>query len=213
MALHRIGKALTSLVVVAGASRSANAGLDLQLQQTPDFFAGFIDVNYNSSTDVFTASGFTFELDDDGVGPAESVQNGTFIINASINVSGVLTSGTLGIGGTIPALGFNSGTLLTGNLVNFGFPSQGAAPLEFALQVTGGDAASLFGTIPTGIILSGDTGFGGTFASSFNNLSGDIPGTGAAIMDAAPIVPLPSSLLLALGGLGAAVAGRRWGVL
>ena len=46
------------------------------------------------------------------------------------------------IGGTIGALGYNSGTLLTGTLQAFGFgPSPNA--FDFAFSVTGGDAAGL----------------------------------------------------------------------
>ena len=211
MTHHQKGKTLATVVTVVllSAAIPAHASIGLQLTQTPDLFAGFIDVTYDSSTDAFAATGFTFELDDDGVGPAEAVQNGTFELDAVINGSGGITSGSLIFRGTIAALGFNSGTLLTGSLVDFGFPAQGGNPLEFAFDVTGGDAASLYGNVPAGLILSGVSGFHGDFSADFDNLDQGTPGTGAAIADAAPIVPLPSSLLLLLSGVGVVLARPR----
>ncbi len=211
MTRYQKGKTLVTVVtvVLVSAAVPAYASLGLQLTQTPDLFAGFIDVTYDSSTDMFAATGFAFELDDDGVGPAEGVQNGAFELDAVINGSGALTSGSLIFRGTIPALGFNSGTLLTGSLVDFGFPAQGGNPLEFAFDVTGGDAAGLYGNVPAGLILSGVSGFGGDFSTDFDNLDQGTPGTGAGIADAAPIVPLPSSLLLLLSGVGVILARPR----
>jgi hypothetical protein len=182
------------------------AGLDLTLQRSPDVVSGFIDVSYNSTTDLFGASGFAFELNDDGIGIPESIVGGTFGLNANIDASGVLGSGTITLGGTVPSLGFNSGTLLTGTLVNFGFPSTGD-PLEFVFSATGGDAAGLYGPGPIGVILS-SSGFEGNFTSSFDNLIGQFPGTGLAFSDVAPVVPLPGSLWLSLAGIGVSLIFR-----
>lgn len=180
------------------------ASLNLSLQPSPDVLSGFIDVSYNSTTDLFGASGFAFELNDDGIGIPESIVGGAFDLNANINESGVLGSGTIALGGTVPGLGFNSGTLLTGTLVNFGFPSTGN-PLEFVFSVTGGDAAGLFGPGPIGVILS-DSGFEGNFTSSFDNRTGPYPGS--AYADVAPVVPLPGSLWLSLAGIGVSLIFR-----
>jgi len=174
------------------------ASLSLTLQRSPDALSGFIDVSYNSTTDLFGASGFAFELNNDGIGAAESIIGGTFDLNANINGSGVLGSGTIALGGKVPTLGYNSGTLLTGTLIDFGFPSTGD-PLEFVFNVTGGDAAGLFGSGPIGVILS-DSGFEGNFTSSFDNRIGPFPGS--AYSNVAPVVPLPGSLWLMLAGIG-----------
>jgi len=178
------------------------ASLNLVLQRAPDIVSGFIDVSYNSTTDLFDASGFALELNDDDVGAPEPIVGGTFDLDASINGSGVLGSGTIAIGGTVPSLGFNSGTLLTGTLNDFGFPTTGD-PLEFLFSVTGGDAAGLYGAGPIGVILSNGSGFEGTFTSSFDNA-----GTAGATADVAPVVPLPGSLWLSLVGVGVSLVYR-----
>ena len=196
-----IGFGLLNVSVVAQA-----APLNLTLLDFPDIVSSFIDVTYDGGTQTFVASGFALELDDDGSAPAEAIAGGTFDISASIDNSGTLIGGTLSIGGTVASLGFNSGTLLTGNLTDFGFLNAGGDPLEFLLDVTGGDAAGLYGAVPAGVILSG-TGFAGSFVGSFDNLSGG-PGTGSAVADVAP-VPLPAAIwLFGVGLLG--LAGCRW---
>lgn len=176
------------------------ASLNLTLQRAPDIVSGFIDVSYNSTTDLFDASGFAFELNDDDVGAPEPIVGGTFDLDASIDGSGVLGSGTIAIGGTVPTLGFNSGTLLTGTLNDFGFPTTGD-PLEFLFSVTGGDAAGLYGPGLIGVIISNGSGFEGTFTSNFEN-------TGGATSDVAPVVPLPGSLWLSLVGVGVSLIYR-----
>lgn len=175
------------------------ASLNLSLQPSPDILSAFIDVNYNSITDLFSANGVAFELDDDGIGLPETIFGGSFSLYANIDEFGVLSSGTITIGGTVPMLTYISGTLLTGTLTDFGFPSTGD-PLEFVFNVTGGDAAGLFGSGPSGVILIG-SGFEGDFTSGFDNRIGPFPG--AAYSDVAPVVPLPGSLWLALAGVGA----------
>lgn len=174
------------------------ASLNLLLEPSPNVLSAFIDVSYNSTTDLFGATGFALELDDDGIGLPETIFGGSFGLYAIIDGSGVLGSGTIALGGTVPSLAYISGTLLTGTLIDFGFPSTGD-PLEFVFNVTGGDAAGLFGPSPIGVILSG-SGFEGDFTSSFDNRIGPFPG--AAYSDVAPVVPLPGSLWLALAGIG-----------
>ena len=180
------------------------APLNLTLLEFPDIVSGFIDVTYDAGTDSFGANGFAFELDDDGVGVPEAIADGSFNLSALINDSGLLASGTLDIGGTVAALGFSSGTLLTGNLNAFGFPNAGGDPLEFLFEVTGGDAAGLYGGVGSigGIILSGGTGFTGDFTTDFS-------GSGTAVADVAPI-PLPAAVwLFGSGLLGLVGVSRR----
>ena len=76
------------------------------------------------------------ELKDDTIGSNETIVTGVFDLSASIDSSGLFTSGSLNISGTVPTLGFNSGTLLTGNLTAFGFSNFGGDPLEFLFDVT-----------------------------------------------------------------------------
>ena len=186
-------------------STAANAALLGLTKATPDLLSGFVDIVYDANLDLFTASGFALELDDDGVGAPEAIAGGTFDITATIDGSGNATAGSLTIGGTIASLGFNSGTLLTGTVSAFGFTAIGGDPLEFIFTVTGGDAASLYGT-DAGVILS-DAGFTGSFASNFDN-----GGIGAGVSDTIPVpvaVPEPDALwLFGLGLLG--LTGFAW---
>ena len=202
------------LAVVLGwalSARPARADLGLELLEPPGIYSAFIDVTYNATTDLFNASGFALTLDDDGIGPAFNITGGTFDITATIDASGAFSGGSLAIGGTVSALGFNSGTLLSGDLQALGTPTSGSDPFEFIFDVTGGDASSIFGSIPLGVILSGGTGYNGTFAADFDNLSLEVRGTGTAFSDTAGVIPLPASGWLALCGLGLVTAGRRIG--
>ena len=195
---------LTAALRLGSVSQAQAAPLNLTLLDTPDIVSSFIDVNYDATGDVFTASGFALELDDDGSVPAEAISDGTFDLTANIDASGALNGGSFSIGGTVPSLGFNSGTLLTGSLTAFGFPDGGGDPLEFLFSVTGGDAAALYGGNDSigGIILSGGTGFTGDFMMDFS-------GDGTAVADVAP-VPLPAAVwLFGAGLLGLAGVGRN----
>jgi len=187
------------------------APLNLTLNDVPDIVSQFIDVTYDSGLQALTASGFALELDDDGSVPAEPIAGGIFYLTATIDNAGNLVggTGTITIGGTVASLGFNSGTLLTGTLTAFGFPNAGSDPFEFLFDVTGGDAAALYGggSVPGGVILSG-TGFGGDFTSDFDNLNIG-PGTGIAVANVGT-VPIPAALwLFGSGLLGLTGLARR----
>ena len=153
-------------------------------------------------------AGFARELSTDGVSTPEEIDSGGFDLTAEIDDVGELVSGTLSITGTIASLGFESGTLLTGDLTDFGFPTGGGSILEFTFDVTGGDLEAEYDGRSGGII-AGGTGFGGSFDSDFDNLMMGIGGTGTGSSNTAPI-PEPGTLALlsaALGGL--AYVGRR----
>ncbi|MFC1773566.1 hypothetical protein ACFL3A_09470 [Pseudomonadota bacterium] len=194
----RLLGAMCACFIVLVPSLAQAAPLNLTLNDVPDILAQFIDVTYNAASDAFVASGFALEIDDDGSVPPEEILNGTFDLSATIDATGTLIGGSLTIGGTVPTLGFTSGTLFTGTLTAFGFPNVGSDPFEFLLDVTGGDAASLYGSGPAGVILSG-TGFGGDFVSDFSNLSTG-PGTGIAVANVGT-VPIPAALWLFGSGL------------
>ena len=205
----RLLGAVCACFIVLVPSLAQAAPLNLTLNDVPDIVSQFIDVTYNATSDELTASGFALELDDDGSVPAEAIAGGTFDLSATIDDAGNLVGGTIAIGGTVASLGFNSGTLLTGTLTAFGFPDAGSNPFEFLFDVTGGDAAALYGggSVPAGVILSG-TGFGGNFTSDFDNLSSGT-GTGIAVANVGT-VPVPAALwLFGSGLLGLTGLARR----
>lgn len=174
------------------------APLNLTLNDFPDIASFFIDVTYDEGNDLLTAAGEALWLDDDGSGSAEVISDGSFHFTAAIDNSGNLSGGTLNIGGKVSSLGFESGTLLTGNLTAFGFGGADD-PFEFLFNVTDGDAAGLYGSVPAGVILS-KTGFSGNFTADFDNLVGGGAGTGSGESNTAP-VPVPGTLLLFGSGL------------
>jgi hypothetical protein len=142
---------------------------------TPMIESSFISVDYigNNSGGVLTASGFASVLTPPG-SPVGNIVNGTFDINSNINSDAQTARGTLSIGGTIASQGFNSGSILTGTFSSTaGDPTFGAGagdPLEFLFDITGGDAAGLYGGIgaTSGVILS-QSGYVGSFASNFSS--------------------------------------------
>lgn len=199
-------------LLIAGSSHAASLGLSQIKKATPDIFSGFVTVNYNASTDVLTATGMAFTLDA-GSGPV-NINAGSLSLNATINDSGILTLGSFTIGGKIPSMGFNSGTLITATPTAFGFePGPPASEtLEFFLTVTGGDAAALYGGVGsklTGLFLhdSGYPGPGGSggangFSANFGS------GQAAATSDFVAMIPLPASVWMALPIAGMIVAGK-----
>lgn len=195
---HHVAGLLIVTLVMGMSSLAQAAPLNLQLNPAPDIFSAFIDVNYDSNADILTASGFALTLDDDGIGTPLDIAGGTFDLSASVLADGTLAGGSLAIGGTVAGLGFNSGTLLTGSLSAIGF-NQANDPLEFLFDVTGGDAAALYGGL--GGIILGFTGFDGDWGDDF------VSAPFNSVADVG-VVPVPAALwlfgsgLIALLGLG-----------
>ena len=188
-----------------GSAPAMAAPLGLTLADTPDIVSGFIDVNYDAGSNALSADGFALQLDAPGI---NAIAGGLFDLDAVIDNAGNLVGGSFSIFGTIAGLGFNSGTLLTGNLTAFGFPDAGGNPLEFLFTVTGGDAAALFGA--DGGMILGQTGFGGDWGSDFDNLISGIPGTGQGSADTAAMpASEPGILFLQALGLAMLFLARR----
>ena len=194
--------------VVSSSASGALLGIDLA--DTPDIFASNLDVTFDASSDALLVTGFAKTFDDDGVGQAEFINNGTYTLMASIDDAGNATGGSLEITGDV--LG-NSGTLLTGDLVAFGFddtsPNGQNMLLDFVFVVTGGELANAFyGGVGNqfGVIMDvDDDGFSGDWTLDFDNIPGG-PGTGAGVSDNALLVPVPGVMAgMMLWGL----AGRR----
>lgn len=199
---------LTSTILVAtfvalligGAAQAALLNLDLLL---PDVESGFIDVQYDADSDLFTASGFALTLDFDGEPPPdENIIDGLFSLSLFLDENGEIlpAGGTITISGSVLDLGPE---LLTGNITEFGFmDSPGGEIFEFVFDVTGGDLAPQFGPLGGVILDAVDSGFGGTFDTSFAN-SGF-----SGVADTAPI-PEPATSLLLLIGAAVCQARRR----
>ncbi|MEH6711497.1 MAG: PEP-CTERM sorting domain-containing protein [Paraglaciecola polaris] len=207
--LQQIKKALSTAMMAAALlfSTASNAALiPLNLEASPDIFSSFITVNYNAGTDLLTASGFATAYFDGISG--NGIEGGSFSLNATITDAGILSGGSLNIGGTIAALGFNSGTLLSGVITALGFDGAGGDPLEFLFSVTGGDLAAAYGGVggTGGTILTNSGLPAGLFANNFQNAAF------SGLADVGVPVPEPAGLLLLSSGLlGLIVLRRRRG--
>jgi hypothetical protein len=192
---------LTCLFAFKAQAGIASFSLDL-IPSDPDISANEIVVNYDfnsmSGIGALTASGSAVQLSNDGtssnvVSPTDSMGFGEFALSASINTTSNTASGDLTISGIINENGFlfSSGTLLTGVLTQIGGADN---ILNFLFDVTGGDAADLFGDT-AGVILS-SSGYL-SFASFNDNFSSQ-----SALADTFAVnVPVPHALSLFLLGL------------
>lgn len=195
------GHLLFVLVVCLAAAPARAALIGLDLQNAPDIASGFIDVQYNATSNVLSAMGFALTYDDDGISPVENIFGGSFQIAAVVNESGIATGGSLTVGGNVAGVG---PSLLSGSLVDFGFVDGGGDLLEFVFQVMGGDLAAVYGGVGStvGVIMDiNGQGYSGNWTQSFNNRISGIPGTGNGVANVAPL-PTPGTIaLLALAGL------------
>lgn len=109
---------------------------NLTVTMTPTSF----DAEGIAALDALPGLGDTFTLDD-GTFDFPDVQDARYLIHASLNGAGALTSGTLTIKGSVSGLGIPYGTLLEANLTTMGFnngPHDTTGIFEFLGDVTGG---------------------------------------------------------------------------
>jgi hypothetical protein len=214
----RMRSVIAALGLFLGTAVGHAAPLGLT-SKSPDVTSAFVKVVYTASTDTFTAIGSSATFDVNGIAPPDyNISAGgspseQFAINMTVNpANGALSSGTITITGKIntakvdaaaPNVSATSGTLLTGNLTNFGFPTAGGTVFEFIFTVTGGDLASFYGGngATAGSIVneqSGETGnipFTGSFTSNFQNTSNSFSLNGVSDTF---VVPEPMSLGMAI---------------
>lgn len=194
---------LLSLSLIGFSATSKAAPLNLLLAPAPDATAGFIQVDYNAGTDLFTASGYLLSLFD-GTGSTDFTANSTFDITATIDNSGNLTSGTFTAFGALTDVPPNPEvTLMIADIIAFGFDGPGSV-LEFEFSPTGGAVVGILPPGATGGIILSGSGFAGTFENNFGNV---IDGQA----DIAPIasVPVPAAIFLFAPALIGLFAAKR----
>lgn len=192
----RTSYALSAIACAVAAPAASAALIGLDLLDSPDIASTFITTTYDGAGGL-SASGFALEYDDDGTLPADLITGGTFDLEATLTPAGVATGGSLTIGGTVDVFG---PSLLTGDLLDFGFLDAGGMILEFVFSVSGGDLAGAYGGLGAefGVILDvRDGGYSGDWTQSFTTIAG--------VADTAPVPAPAAAALLAL----AAVSRRR----
>ena len=210
-------QALAAAIGLSVGGNSHAAALSLSLFALPDISIAYVQVNYNASTDLLTATGYVANYKTTTATYAVPMYSPNFQLSATINNLGVLSSGSFTVGGTVSELGFNSGTLLAGTLAtgaNFGF-SAGSDQLDFVVKITSGDAATQFVTNSdvSDIHLSGITNnppgsFSGTEQSFTSSMTG-VADVRRIQRSNSTRVPEPATaLLMVLGLFGLAFSAK-----
>jgi hypothetical protein len=155
----------TSLFIFNAQAGVVNSTLALTTTN-PDISSIVRNAEYagNSTSGTFTSLGQASQLTTAAL-TNETIDAGTFELNANIQQSAGTADGLLSIGGTITTLGFSSGTLITATLLQVGGPN---AALNFLFNVTGGDAAAIYGGVGATIgLIMNSTGYNGSFNAAF----------------------------------------------
>lgn len=139
-------------------------------------------------------------------GPAQIV-SGDLGFSAVVHYQEQTAGALLTITGTVPSLGFTSGSLLSGDLIGTtGAPGLGVTSLGqwvFLLNIVGGDAAGLYGGVGSQAAVLIDVSFGDRFDYPYGHDS-----YSASIL-AYRVGSPPVILLLAIGLAGITARGNR----
>jgi hypothetical protein len=204
--------ALAFAIAVFGlGSRVANAAI-----QYPDIAAPLVSVDFNAGTNTFTARGtFTMgtstnvtvmTLERTGVPLQESSWRGDFLLQAVLDSSGQLVSGSLSVT-SLMHLGFPEvlplGPILTGDVVSFSYTSvPGATTFDLDIAVTGGALQNDFPSSHATVVASA-----GVWSFGSGGL-GPVQGTADVFA-----VPEPASIaiwsMIGLGCVSSVVISRK----
>ena len=198
------------------------APLNIILYPSPDIHAAYLDIAYDADgqdadTGILSVTGVSEYITIDDVGtqhyiydsatggpPPLDADPGAFSMTAIIDNDGTFVSGSLTVSGYVPDMNLaDSGTLLTGNLIELGFLEGGGNPLEFYFLYTGGDVEYLYNNVgPLGGMIMSLGAFGnfpGNWTSDFNNNYGTT-GLGQGQADIG-VAPIPGAVWLFASGL------------
>ena len=213
---------LASWFSLSAATSALAVPLNLSSTHPGDVTTHFIDVQYtldaNPATGTLTAVGYPDQFDDGLQGFTDS----SFSLSMTVlRATGAVVGGTVTIAGDTDGTPHYTGTLLTGNITQFGFHDPPLATpgvgniFEFIVDVTGGALhAPYYGSDTAGIIMniangSASPAFSGVFTAPFHN--DGFGGFSDTFPTDAP-VPEPSTcVLLAFGVLPLAWRLRRQG--
>jgi hypothetical protein len=179
----RLAGCFATLVLALAYVLSENAlaeHINLTTAPYPDIFSDTITINYTPSSSpsnnfvvsgyaesINVAAGTPVDIDD-----ASGNLGGSFNIALSVDESGKVTAGTLDIEGQIgPPLNVSYGSLLHGNIAEFGYPSSSADvpqdQFEFVFTNLTGSLAYLY---PEAFVtLSSTANFSGDFTQSYSS--------------------------------------------
>lgn len=193
-----------SCVVALALSASALAQAPLNLVPgTPDVASGFIAVDYNATTGLFTAEGFTQNLN---LPPTIPMGQREFRITAIIDNLGQLAGpGSLTVRGDY--LGIDQVLFSSNDIDAFGYDSFNR--FEFLFTQQSGNLATAGASVGT-ILADPNLVFPGGVPNFSQSFSGRLfpGGPGAAVADT--FVPAPGTLVVTvLGGLAAMRRRRR----
>jgi hypothetical protein len=166
---------------------------------------------------LFSITGSTMSLSING-SANRGVDGGDYSLTANFDEDGGFTGGSITILGSLYSGDdfypqFQSGTLLTGNLFNFGFGGEDAAGIfEFEIDTLGGDMAA-FGDALQGGVIAGptlDSSYGGDWDPLLDNNPAFWQQSFTASGNVDTYVPLPAAVwLFGSGLLGLAGFARR----
>lgn len=191
---------------------SEAASLDL-LQAYPSIQASDLEVHYNAASGELTAGSTLFSwLTYDTGSLATSVSSADYQLSVMLDSAGTLQSGTFSISGGISELGIAPGSsLISGNVIAFGFTDGDVDLFDFVVGNLSGALAADYGTaLGINMVTYVGGGFGGTFTADFAaSAMSDNFATDPSFADGLSSVPLPGAIWLFASGLVAMMGGLR----